>query len=202
MAARSPVLRIARNFEPDPARSPVPLRALAPADADADADARSIGGLYQRYAPYIAAIATRSLGRESEVEDVVQDVFAAAVSGLRRREDDREIKAWLARVTVRRAIHAVRLRRIWNLFDLTDDPGYEMLVDPGASPEQRQLIVQVYRVLDTLAPRHRVPWALRYIEGRSMEEVADLCGCSLATAKRRVSHTHERIYARLGGGRR
>src|SRR5687768_1192340 len=126
MAARSPVLRIARNFEPDPARSPVPLRALAPADADADA--RSIGGLYQRYAPYIAAIATRILGRESEVEDVVQDVFAAAVSGLRRREDDREIKAWLARVTVRCAIRAVRLRRIWNLFDLTDDPCYEMLV--------------------------------------------------------------------------
>jgi RNA polymerase sigma-70 factor, ECF subfamily len=198
MAARSPVLRIVRDFESDPARTPAPLHAVA----SSDADARSIGSLYQRYAPYIAAIATRILGRESEVEDVVQDVFAAAVNGLRRREDDREIKAWLARVTVRCAIHAVRLRRVWNLFDLTDDPSYEALVDSGASSEERQLIVQVYRVLDTMAPRHRVPWALRYIEGRSMEEVAELCGCSLATAKRRVSHAHERICARLGGGRR
>lgn len=35
--------------------------------------------LYHRFAPYVAAIAGRILGRESEVEDVVQDVFVAAL---------------------------------------------------------------------------------------------------------------------------
>jgi len=37
--------------------------------------------LYKRFAPYVAAIASRILGRETEVEDVVQDVFIAALSG-------------------------------------------------------------------------------------------------------------------------
>src|SRR5438270_13859868 len=61
-----------------------------------------LDALYARYAPYVAAIATRILGRRAEVEDVVQEVFALALAGLRRREDHREIKSWLATVTVRR----------------------------------------------------------------------------------------------------
>src|SRR5882757_7228598 len=55
-----------------------------------------LDALYARYAPYVAAIATRILGRQAEVEDVVQEVFSLAVGGLRRREDHREIKSWLA----------------------------------------------------------------------------------------------------------
>jgi RNA polymerase sigma-70 factor (ECF subfamily) len=135
------------------------------------------------------------------VEDVVQDVFASAVRGLRRRDDDREIKSWLAKVAVRRAIHVVRLRRVWNLFDLAEDASYEALADPGASPEERRLVAEVYNVLDTLPPRQRVPWALRYVEGQSLEEVATLCGCSLATVKRRISRAHQRVCSRLQGAR-
>jgi RNA polymerase sigma-70 factor (ECF subfamily) len=42
-------------------------------------------------------------------------------------------------------------------------------------------------------PRDRIAWTLRYIEGQQLEEVAGICGCSLATAKRRISAAQERI---------
>ena len=38
----------------------------------------SLESLYERYAGYVGALASRMLGRAAEVEDVVQDVFAAA----------------------------------------------------------------------------------------------------------------------------
>jgi len=157
-----------------------------------------LDALYARYAPYVAAIATRILGRQAEVEDVVQEVFSLAVGGLRRREDHREIKSWLATVTVRRSVHQLRLRSFWSVFDLADEPSYEMLADQGSDPKERELISDVYRALDRLPPRQRVPWVLRHVEGQSLEQVAETCGCSLATIKRRISAAHERIRKHIG----
>jgi RNA polymerase sigma-70 factor (ECF subfamily) len=152
--------------------------------------------LYQDYAPYVGAVASRLLGRAAEVEDVVQDVFTAAVHGLRRREDALEIKGWLAKVTVRRCVRQLRLRRLWRLVDLDAEPSYERLADPSAGPAERRLVSEVYRALDGVSANERVAWALRYVEGESLEEVARLCDCSLATAKRRISAAHEKIKER------
>ena len=138
------------------------------------------------------------MGRQAEVEDVVQEVFSLAVGGLRRREDHREIKSWLATVTVRRAVHQLRLRRFWSVFDLADEPSYDLLADPSSDPHERELIADVYRALDRLPPRQRVPWILRHVEGQSLEQVAETCGCSLATVKRRISAAHDRIRKHLG----
>jgi len=158
-----------------------------------------LDALYARYAPYVAAIATRILGRQAEVEDVVQEVFALAVGGLRRREDHREIKSWLATVTVRRSVQHLRLRSLWSVFDLADEPSYEKLADPDSDSEERELVADVYRALDRLPPRQRVPWVLRHVEGQSLEQVAVMCDCSLATVKRRISAAHDRIRKHLGG---
>jgi RNA polymerase sigma-70 factor, ECF subfamily len=157
-----------------------------------------LDALYKRYAPYVAAIATRILGRQAEVEDVVQEVFSLAVGGLRRREDHREIKSWLATVTVRRAVQQLRLRAFWSAFDLADEPSYDTLADPSSDSQERELISEVYRALDRVPARQRVPWVLRHVEGQSLEEVAQLCGCSLATVKRRIGAAHDRIRKQLG----
>jgi len=177
---------------------------IAPAPGGYDEHAVTEPGLdklYARYAPYVAAIATRILGRQAEVEDVVQEVFSLAVGGLRRREDHREIKSWLATVTVRRSVQQLRLRSFWSAFDLADEPSYEMLAEQGSAPDERELVSDVYRALDKLPPRQRVPWVLRHVEGQSLEQVAELCECSLATVKRRIAAAHERIRKHLGARR-
>jgi RNA polymerase sigma-70 factor, ECF subfamily len=175
------------------------VRGAADSDLpDARGDDLSVETLYERYAAYVAAVASRILGRAAEVEDVVQDVFASAVSGLRRRDSALETKGWLAKVTVRRCVRQLRARRLWAMVDLAADPSYDRLADPGAGPEERQLVVEVYRALDRVPARERVAWALRHVEGERLEQVAALCGCSLATAKRRISAAHVKIRRRLG----
>src|SRR5256885_3548952 len=103
----------------------------------------SLEALYERYATYVGALASRILGRAAEVEDVVQDVFASAVRSLRRRNDVREMKSWLATVTVRRCVRQLRFRRMWGMVDLAADPSYDRLPDTGASADERQLIIEV-----------------------------------------------------------
>jgi RNA polymerase sigma-70 factor (ECF subfamily) len=160
---------------------------------------QTLADLYEQYSHYVGAVASRLLGRGDEVEDVVQDVFALALRGLRRRDDLREIKGWLAKVTVRRCLRQLRMRKLWAFVDSTPTPSYERLAEPGAGPAERQLVAEVYRALDALPARERVAWTLRHVEGESLEEVAVLCECSLATAKRRIASAHEKLRLRLEG---
>jgi RNA polymerase sigma-70 factor (ECF subfamily) len=96
-------------------------------------------------------------------------------------------------------VRQLRFRRIWALVDLASEPSYDRLADPAAGPEEKQLVVEVYRALDRLPAHERVAWTLRHVEGEALEDIARLCGCSLATAKRRIATAHEKLQRHLKG---
>lgn len=154
--------------------------------------------LFQRYAPYVAAIGHRLLGRNDEVDDLVQDVFLAAHRGMHQVREPAAIKGWLATVAVRLSRRRLRARKLRALLHLDEPQEYTDVTDGGASPEQCALVASVYRVLDQLPVNNRLAWTLRYIEGEQLERVAELCGCSLATAKRRIKAAHDAIQEEVG----
>ncbi len=143
--------------------------------------------VFRRYAPYVAAIAHRLLGRDAEVDDTVQEVFMVAVRGLSHVRDPLAVKSWLARIAVRSARRRLQMRRLKTFLGMDDPATYEAVADEQASPEQRALIQRVYRVLDALPADQRIAWTLRHIEGEQLDAVAALSSCSLATAKRRIA---------------
>ncbi len=155
----------------------------------------SAGEVYRRYGAYIASLGYRLLGRDGEVDDLVQDVFLAAVEGLDELREAGALKGWLATLTVRLAGRKLRRRRIASFFGLGD--AQDDIAAPGATPEERALLGQVYQALDRVDVEARVAWILRHIEGEPLDQVAKLCGCSLATAKRRISAAQQDIERRL-----
>ena len=152
-----------------------------------ESPALDVDSVFRCYAAYVAAIAYRLLGRDHEVDDTVQEVFVIAVRGLSQLRDQGAVKGWLARVTVRCARRRLRVRRLRTMVGLDETSMYDSVVDEAATPEQRLLLSRVYRALDGVPANHRIAWTLRHIEGEKLEDVAALCGCSLATAKRRIS---------------
>jgi len=159
-----------------------------------------LDSLFRRYAPYVAAIAHRLLGRDDEVDDTIQEVFLAAVRGLHALRDPAAIRAWLARVTVRSARQRLRKRRLRGFLGLDEPASYDAVIDRGASAEQRALIARLYRVLDGMPANQRIAWSLRHIEGEPLENVASLAGCSLATAKRRIAAAAAHIEGAFSDG--
>lgn len=143
--------------------------------------------VFRRYAPYVAAVAHRLLGRDADVDDTVQEVFLVAVRGLAGVRDPSAVKSWLARIAVRVARRRLQMRRFKTYLGMDDPSAYDTVADSQASPEQRTLLARVYRVLDGLPADQRIAWTLRHIEGEQLESVAVLAGCSLATAKRRIA---------------
>jgi RNA polymerase sigma-70 factor (ECF subfamily) len=170
----TPGLHLVREDEPSPPSDPV--------DA-----------AYRSYAGYVAAVAFRVLGRDIDVDDVVQDVFMAAAGGLATIRDPKAMQAWLRTIAIRLAQRKLRTRRLLAFFGLDPQPDYGERLAPDASPEDRATLGRLYRLLDEMPVAHRVAWTLRFVEGERLEEVAKLCDCSLATAKRRISSAQQRI---------
>jgi len=160
--------------------------------------ALDLDSLFRRYAPYVAAIAHRLLGREEDVDDTIQEVFVAAVRGVHAVRDPAAIRGWLARVTVRVARQRLRRRRARVFLGLDEPVVYDSVIDKSASAEQRALVARVYKILDGIPANERIAWSLRHIEGEPLESVASLAGCSLATAKRRIAAAAARLEEAFG----
>lgn len=158
----------------------------------------SLEEAFRRHSAAVATVGFRILGSRAEAEDLVQDVFLRARRWLDRIEEPAALRGWLTVVAVREARYRLRVRRLRSVFRAEDAPSYSEVADSSASPAQRALLAEVYRVLDAVTIEGRLAWTLRYVEGMTLPEVAEHCGCSLATAKRRISSVHQTILESLG----
>lgn len=174
-----------RSFSECMAANPrLRLVARAP-DADGDV-AVSFEILFARYSGYVASLAARLLGAgDSDVDDVVQDVFWIAARRIDKIPDLIQARGWLATVTTRVVRRKLVRRRFRAHFHA--GPRHAEVPARGATAEEHALIARLYEVLDQLPTDLRLAWTLRYIEGEPLDGVAAACGCSLSTAKRRVA---------------
>ena len=168
--------------------------------ADADGDvAVSFERLFTRYSGYVAGLAARLLGSgDSELDDVVQDVFWIASQRIAKIPDLIQARGWLATVTTRVVRRKLLRRRFRARFHA--GPRHAEVPARGATAEQHALIARLYEVLDQLPTELRLAWTLRYLEGEPLDGVAVACGCSLSTAKRRVSAAKSLIDEVFGDG--
>lgn len=167
-------------------RSAPPLHVVGPA-SNAALDPSDLDGLYRRFAPYVGAVGLRLLGRDDELDDLVQDVFLNAVRGIQQLRDAHAIKAWLAKLTVRLAVRRLRKRRVLAALHVqAAGSDYEHLAAPDTSAEHKALLARVYRVLDRMPARTRVIWILRHVLDEPLGVIVELSACSQSTVQRRL----------------
>jgi RNA polymerase sigma-70 factor (ECF subfamily) len=157
-----------------------------------------LADLFARYAPYVARIGFKLLGRDDELDDLVQDVFIEAHRGLAQLRTADAAKGWLARITVRRAVRRLRRQKVRAFFSLDALPEHAAPVDGAATPEESAHVAAIYRKLEALPVPQRVVWVLRHVEGETLDAIAALCACSKATVQRRLRAAQ----SSLGEGKR
>lgn len=170
------------------------LRLVPPSEEPPDQEVAAVpefDDAFRKYVPYVARIGFKILGDSDAVDDLVQDVFVEAHRRWSDIRDGDAVKGWLATLTVRMARKRLQRRRRRALLWRRDAAGAPLLLRPGTSPEQRTLLAQIFGVLERIPTDQRVAWCLRHLEGAQLDEVAALCNCSRATAKRRIAAAHE-----------
>ena len=156
-------------------------------------DAASFEPLVKKYSPRVFATARRYARRESEVEDIVQEVWLKAYQKLGSFRAEAPFEHWLMRLAVRTCYDALRAHqrnREAAFSDLTEpeENWLDRFVNqPDSAPEDAEaarLLVQ--RALERLAPPARLIITLLEIEDRSVKEISKLTGWSVPLVKVRA----------------
>jgi len=152
--------------------------------------------LFDRYAPHIRRVLVRVMGPDTEILDLVHDVFVTALESVHRLLDPRALRAWLTQIAVFTARARIRRRvrgRMLRFLPFSELPEPEL---PPADFEAGESMQAVYRVLDGLDTDQRIAFALRFVAGMELTEVAASCGVSLATVKRRLARAQANFTAK------
>ena len=156
-------------------------------------DTASFEPLITKYSPRIFATARRYARRDSEVEDIVQEIWAKSFHKLSSFRGDAPFEHWLMRLAVRTCYDFLRAhqRNRENSFtDLTqpeDDWLERFAAAPAEASEDSAAAKQlVERLLEMLSPPARLVITLLEIEDRSVKEIAELTGWSVPLVKVRA----------------
>jgi RNA polymerase sigma-70 factor (ECF subfamily) len=138
----------------------------------------------------VNGLAYRLMGRDGDVEDLVQDSFTEALRSLHRLEEPQAFTKWLGSIVIRTATKTIRRQRLMGRLGLrrSKDPiDVETIASRAASPELAAELQKIYERLEPLPTEQRIAFTLRRIERMPLGDVARSMGLSLATVKRRVA---------------
>lgn len=156
--------------------------------------------LVQRHIAELSRVIGRLIQTRQEAEDIVQDSLVKALETLPSLRDPGSFRSWLLRIGVNQARQVIRRRRFGRLLGVNPGPtelSFDQLAVSTSGPEIQAELGLVDEVLRGLPTNERIAWMLRFVEGFSLKEVAEACGCSLATVKRRVAAAHQKISAHV-----
>ena len=171
---------------------------MQPSDADLIAavlrgDTARFEPLVAKYSPRLFSTARRYARRESEVEDIVQEVWSKAFQKLSSFRGEAPFEHWLMRLAVRTCYDFLREHQRSRESSFTDltRPENEWLEQFVRAPDEaredsdaaRHL---VERLLDMLSPSARLVITLLEIEDRPVKEISALTGWSAALVKVRA----------------
>ena len=153
--------------------------------ADSSEPYASFDDFYQREARRVAGLAYVLSGSPSAAEDLAHDAFVQALRNWNKISRYDNPGAWLSKVVANAAVSAIRRRKaeLKALFLLRGDrTAFEN------TPTDNSLWEAVRR----LPKRQAQSVALRYWDGRTNRETAEILGCSVTTVKThlaRAKHT-------------
>lgn len=161
------------------------------------------GELVSRYAPRAIGIACRLVRDRAVAEELAQDAFVKAFAHLHTYDTARPFAVWFFRILHNVAVDHLRRRRVEavsldaRLSEGHPDPVADTSTPPDAELERRDLAAALDAALSRLRPEFRTAVVLRYQQGLSVEEVAEVLGIPIGTAKTHLHRARKELAALL-----
>lgn len=161
-------------------------------DACRRGDRAALDTVFRAHAVGLARLLTRIVGPSTEVEDLLQETFAAAITAFPKFRGEASVKTWLNRIAIHVAQNYLRRPRVRREVALDVEPAGEEV-----SPERRDLARRIYEHLDALDATKRITLVLYVIEGHSVDEIAAMMNTSKAATRSRILWARRKLMKRL-----
>jgi RNA polymerase sigma-70 factor (ECF subfamily) len=159
--------------------------------------------LFRRYSRMVNGLAFRLLGRDQDVDDLVQDSFVSALRSLDRLAEPQAFASWLGSIVVRSAHKLIRRRKLLSRLGLRKPAPVELdqVMSSAPPPSVAAELSKVYRCLDALDAEARIALVLHRVDGLSIPEVAEQMQLSASTVKRRLKVAERHLASHTAGDR-
>ncbi|CAB4833841.1 MAG: RNA polymerase sigma factor SigM [Actinobacteria bacterium] len=159
-------------------------------------DKNAFGELVYRHRDRLWSVALRTTSDPEEAADALQDAFLSAFRRADQFRGEAAVTTWLHRIVVNACLDRLRRRTSRPAVSLPDDLG-QTLADPGDQMSRRDTQLVIAAALANLPPDQRAAIVLVDVEGRSVQETAELLGCPTGTVKSRCSRGRARLAEEL-----
>lgn len=160
-------------------------------------DREAFRELFEAYKDKVFSIAVYSMGGDqAAASDVSQQIFLKLINSIRQFRGDSAFTTWLYRLVVNACIDEQRKRG--RLLQLADAP-----IETTERRQQErhfarlEVSEQVQTAINELTPKLRMPILLKYGEGLSYEEIAEVLECSMGTVSSRLNRGHQSLAKKL-----
>jgi RNA polymerase sigma-70 factor (ECF subfamily) len=164
--------------------------------AIAKGETAALGAIWDRHSSAIRGVLRSSLGVDSDVEDLLQEVFIAFLRGAGRLRAPEALRSYLIGVAIRLVMGELRRRRVRRWVLLTPHDELAEAPAPVHDDDALEAVHALYRLLDRMAPRRRLAFVLRYVQGLDVIEAAEAMQVSESTIKREARRAREAITLR------
>jgi len=177
-------------IQQEPPGEPEYVARLRAGDRDALAE------VYDLFAPMVFRVGYRLLGETADAEDLVHDVFLGLAHAVRTFEARGSFEGWLRRVAARAALMKLRRRRARH--DRHARYGRSLPVfhrEPALADG-----LDLDQALERLEIKYRAVFVLKEMEGYSHEEIGEILGISVNSARVRLYRARQQLreYMRRG----
>jgi RNA polymerase sigma-70 factor, ECF subfamily len=154
--------------------------------------------LFEKYKDTVYSVALRFSGDPAIAQDIAQDTFLKLFSALETFRGDSNFESWLYRLVVNCCFDHKRKTRRWTplvdeLLSVLRAPDVSALDEVLRS----EMSAQVRNVVASLPPEQRMVIVLRYTQGLSYDEIAEILGCSPGTIGSKLNRIHKVLERRL-----
>jgi RNA polymerase sigma-70 factor (ECF subfamily) len=153
-----------------------------------DGDRASQETLVRLYEGRVYGLVLRMVGNTEDARDILQETMVKALTSLHTYNPAYQFRGWLFRIATNKSLDFLRKRKMERrTFTYPDESGVEDI--PNGRTAVDEMIAQkldretVERCMAKLDPRQRAVLVLRYKDGLSYREIAEVLAMPMGTVK-------------------
>jgi RNA polymerase sigma factor (sigma-70 family) len=164
-----------------------------------DGDESAFNQVVEEYSRKVYALCFRVLRDEEDARDMTQEIFVRVYSKRRSFKGRSSIYTWIYRIALNMCLSHMNKRKV-RVIPLEDVEPVLAAKEAATTDGSVELRRQVAGALESLPPKQRAVFSMRFYDKMSFKEIADVTGTTVGAAKANHHFALERLRTLLGGG--
>ncbi len=167
-------------------------------------DTAAFNKIVNRYQGRLLNFVYRFTGDRETAQDIVQETFLRVYRKRKEYRSTANLSTWIFTIAGNLAKSELRHRKRWHFVPISKETRQdvaEKIADQSLGPnqlaEKKAMERNIQEAIGSLPPKYREAVILRDIEVMSYEQIAQIAGCPVGTAKSRVNRGRLQLQKKL-----